>query len=739
LSRWSYGEGFVARLLRVPIAIPVRYRASIVVLALWFPAFAAGLWGYYSEEPAFQNPLEAVTYVWLPMLMFAAFAAGVGRRPAALLWAVAILDLDVALLGVGQLMVLPFVVAVPLVGVALAARRVPVDRLKIPYIAAWMGSSTAVAFAAIRSVDQTAPSVLAVIPLFMFIDALALALLWQLDNSRLRAVNAAAAAESRIQDLLNGVDLVAVNVGWDSRVDYVNDFALRLTGWTRDEVIGCDWWDTFATPDRREAARDRFKNIVTGRIVMEHERESTIVTKAGDVRLIRWSHVTRHDVHGNVAGIASLGEDITAARAAEEDSRRDAELLSKLVISSPLPTVVMDLDRVVQLWNPAATELLGWPEEEVVGKRIPAGVYANDRWAVGRAFARAHKGEPLDHELTDLSRRDGQKVRVRLYGGVLLDRDGVPMSVGLQAVDVTLALAMEDQLREAQKMEAIGRLAGGVAHDFNNSLTAIGGFASLIATGSKEPETREAAETILGASKRAADLTRELLAYSRKSMLAPQVIDVNTLLGSVRPMLPGLLGEDISVIIESRVPEAMVRADPGGLERVIVNLAANARDAMPDGGRLTISTDRRLYEATAESGGGARVVISVVDTGVGIPAALHSKVFDPFFTTKPVGSGTGLGLAMVKGFVVQSGGEVAIRSEPGHGTTIEIILPEVVEGRRAVASESAVLVASGYSADSFASRVELPSEFDLIEKPYEPEQLLRRVREAIDSRAGDIH
>ena len=419
LSRGSYGEGFVARPPRVPIANLVRYRASIAVVALWLPAFAAGLWGYYAEERAFQTPLEAVTYVWLPMLMFAALAAGVGGRPAALLWSVAMLDVEVAFLGVGQLMVLPFVVAVPLIGVAVAARRVPVNRLKIPYVAAWMGSSAGVAFATLRSLDQTAPSGIAVIPLFMFIDAVALAMLWRLDNGRLRAVNAAAAAESRVQDLLNGVDLVAVNVGWDSRVDYVNDFTLRLTGWTRDEVIGCDWWDTFAAPDRRDAARARYKDIVTGRIVMEDERESRIVTKAGDVRLIRWSHVTRHDADGKVAGVASIGEDITAARAAEKEARRDAELLSKLVVSSPLPTVVMDLDRVVQLWNPAAAELLGWPGEEVLGKRIPAGVYANDRWAVARTFARARKGEPLDHELTELSRRDGQKVRVRLYGGVL--------------------------------------------------------------------------------------------------------------------------------------------------------------------------------------------------------------------------------------------------------------------------------------------------------------------------------
>jgi two-component system, cell cycle sensor histidine kinase and response regulator CckA len=823
MPRGTFGEVVeVARPSRVRLFIPVGWRASIAVAALSVPCLASGLWGYYAEDRALQSPLEAVTYVWLPLLFFVALGVGLRARPMGVLVAVGLVDLESALLGAAPSMALPFIVAVPLIGVALAARLVPVSQLRVPYFAAWVGSSAGIAIAALRTLDLSAPSAIMTIPAYLVVDAFALAMLWRLDTARLRAVRATATAESRVQDLLNGVDLFALNVNGDARVDYINDFALRLTGWTRDEVIGHDWYDTFATPDRREAAKAKYRDIVTGRVVMERERESRILTKSGDVRLIRWSHVTRHDAEGKVAGIASLGEDVTAIRAAEDAARRGAELLSKLVVSSPLPTVVMDLDRTVQLWNPAATEMLGWTEAEVIGKRIPAGVYSNDRWAVARTFARARRGQPMDHELTELSRRDGQKVSVRLYGGVLLDRDGRPMSVGLQAVDVTLALAMEEHLREAQKMEAIGRLAGGVAHDFNNSLTAIGGFAALIASGSHEPETREAAETILVASKRAADLTRELLAYSRRSMLQPQVIDVNALVRSLRPMLLRLLGEDIRVVLESRVPEAKVRVDPSGLERVILNLAANARDAMPAGGRLTISTDRRDGAASFDIGMPAQVVISVADTGAGIPVALQSQVFDPFFTTKPVGSGTGLGMAMVKGFVVQSGGNVTLRSEPGKGATIEILLPEVADGgleavidapradlaggsetilvvedepavagisfqvlsRRGyrvlladsgesaisllrghtspialllvdvilpdmrgpqlvdVAStvhpESAVLFASGYSADSFARRVELPPDVDLIEKPYEPEQLLRRVREAIDGRSPSL-
>jgi PAS domain S-box-containing protein len=799
------------------LAAPRSWYGGIVLGLL---CLAAGLWGYFTEDPGIQNVLEAVTYFWLPIIVLAVVVFSQGRRPRAILCAVALLDVEAALLGAAPPIALPFVAAVPLIGVAVSARLVSADRLVIPYLAGWLASSAGVAIAVAQVLDIGAPSTLVVIPAFMFVDAVALTALWRLDAGRLEGVKAATAAESRVRDLLDHVDLVGVNVDRESRIDFINDFALKLTGWERDEVMGADWWDTFATLDRREGRRARWQDVMAGRQTMEHQRESTIVTKTGKVRLIRWSHVTRHDHDGRVAGVASLGEDITAIRAAEDAARRGAEMLSRLVVSSPLPTVVLGLDRRVQLWNPAAAELLGWTEEEVIGRPVPPVFAGRDRLAIARSFVRARRGQPIGDNLLELSRRDGQIVQVRLYGGVLLGRDGNPMSVGLQAVDVTRALAMEEQLREAQKMEAVGRLAGGVAHDFNNSLTAIGGFASLIATESKEPETREAAETILSAAKRAAELTRELLAYSRRSLLQPQVIEVNALVSAIRPILLRLLGEDVSVVIESGVSAAIVRVDPGGLERVILNLAANARDAMPGGGCLTISIDRRTVEASPEAPPESKartwVAISVADTGAGIPAELHSQVFDPFFTTKPVGSGTGLGLAMVKGFVVQSGGEVALRSEAGHGTTIDILLPEVADTRkspaavppqpglaradetvlvvedepgvagvvfqvlsrsgyrvlladsgssaigllrghsspialllvdvilpdirgpqlvevaRAVHPESAVLFASGYSTEIIGRRGELPDGLDLINKPYSPDELLRRVRDAID-------
>jgi len=776
------------------------------------------VWGLLTESAANQTPIYAFAYFWLPLLMLALIVVSLGKRRWAILTVLALLDVEAALLGAGPLLALPFVVAVPLLCVAVAARNIGPRYILVPYVGSWIASSAGVAIVVLKIIDTLNFSAIVVIPAFMFVDALALALLWHLDATRSRAVSEAAAADATLRDLLQGVELVGVHINRDSRIDFVNDYALKLTGWTRAEVLGRNWYDTFVPADRREAARARYLSSVAGNPVtaLERRRESTLLTKSGETRLIRWSHVNRHDQDGRLAGVASLGEDITAIRAAEDAARRGAEMLSTLVVSSPLPTAVLGLDRKVQLWNPAVAELLGYSESEVLGRQVPPVHLGLDRWAITRMFINAVKGHPIDHDLLELSRRDGSVVRVRLYGGVLLDRSGSPMAVGLQAVDVTQAMAIEEQLREAQKMEAVGRLAGGVAHDFNNSLTAIGGFASLIAADSKDPESREAAETILAASQHAADLTRELLAYSRRSMLQPQVIDVNEMVGAIRPMLTRLMGEDVSVVIESNAPAATVRADRGGLERVLLNLAANARDAMPGGGRLTISTARRGGWPPPDTREAAWVAVSVADTGAGIPLELHSQVFDPFFTTKPVGSGTGLGLAMVKGFVAQSGGRVALHSEPGRGTTIEIMLPEVVDTRAEVAAvaeparahgsetvlvveddpavagasfqvltragyrvlmadggenaigllrghtgpiaimvvdvilpdmrgseltalaqelhpESVVLFASGYSAEFIRGPRGLPFGAPLLEKPYLPDQLLRRVRAAIDA------
>jgi signal transduction histidine kinase len=265
-------------------------------------------------------------------------------------------------------------------------------------------------------------------------------------------------------------------------------------------------------------------------------------------------------------------------------------------------------------------------------------------------------------------------------------------------LDVTARVQLEEQLRQAQKMEAVGQLAGGVAHDFNNLLTVIKSFGELLLQDMPEgsPQREDVLE-ITAAADRAAALTRQLLAVSRRQVLKPEVLDVNAVVSGVMTMLARLIGPDIRCLAVLHPELASVRADPGQIEQVILNLAVNARDAMPDGGRLTLETANvDVGDACAAGHAGPEpispgpyVMLAVIDTGAGMDDATRARVFEPFFTTKPPGKGTGLGLATVYGIVRQSGGHVDIQSEPGKGTSVRIYLPRHARAEPARAPEGA--------------------------------------------------
>jgi len=275
--------------------------------------------------------------------------------------------------------------------------------------------------------------------------------------------------------------------------------------------------------------------------------------------------------------------------------------------------------------------------------------------------------------------------------GRLFERYSRPQWVEGRAVgrvwsfrDVTQRKQLEEELRQAQKLEAVGRLAGGIAHDFNNLLTTILGYSDLLLRGHPEDaELQDDVGEIRKASERAAALTRQLLAFSRKQVIEPRVIDLNALVVESSRMLRRLIGEDIELSTRLAPDLPTVRADPVQIEQVIVNLVVNARDAMPGGGRLSIETTvRRVQEARARSGGSTRgdcVVLVVSDTGSGMDAATQERIFEPFFTTKEKGKGTGLGLSTAYGIVKQSGGDIRVTSVPCSGSTFEILLPAVGE------------------------------------------------------------
>ena len=275
--------------------------------------------------------------------------------------------------------------------------------------------------------------------------------------------------------------------------------------------------------------------------------------------------------------------------------------------------------------------------------------------------------------------KDGRRIAVEVNTSLVL-QDGIPIGVQGIARDVTERKQLEEQLRQSHKMEAIGQLAGGVAHDFNNLLTVIGGYSSIL-LGKLPPDSphRASIEEIKKASDRASSLTRQLLAFSRKQILQPKILDLNTVVSDLDKMLRRLISEDIDLLTITDPNLAKVKADPGQIEQVLLNLVVNARDAMPEGGKLTIETSNAVlskdYARLHGIPSGPYIMLAVSDTGCGMDAATKKRIFEPFFTTKKAGKGTGLGLATLYGIVNQSGGNVWVYSELGHGTTFKIYLP----------------------------------------------------------------
>jgi PAS domain S-box-containing protein len=352
--------------------------------------------------------------------------------------------------------------------------------------------------------------------------------------------------------------------------------------------------------------------------------------------------------------------------------------------SAPYGTALLDLEGGVVDANNALERMLGYTAEELAA--LPLEAYTDpDDAAHARALYRElvdNRRPPyeLDHSYVA---KDGSVVWA--HAAVTLVRDpGQRPTFGIAMLeDVTGRRELEEQLRQSQKMEAVGRLAGGIAHDFNNLLTAIGGYTELALrrTSPAAEEIRADLGEIKRASDRAAGLTRQLLAFSRKQILQPEVLKLSDLVAEMDTMLNRLIGETIEIVTITYGPGgSYVEADPGQLEQVIVNLVVNARDAMPDGGRITIETatvDLSIAEARAKESfeAGPYVVLTVRDNGDGIEPAALARIFEPFFTTKEAGKGTGLGLATVYGIVKQSGGFVEVESAPGEGAAFRIYLP----------------------------------------------------------------
>jgi two-component system, cell cycle sensor histidine kinase and response regulator CckA len=338
-----------------------------------------------------------------------------------------------------------------------------------------------------------------------------------------------------------------------------------------------------------------------------------------------------------------------------------------------------------RLYNsPSYQKVLGYSQEELQSTSSLDQVHPADQETVKSAAGEAMSGSVGKHIEYRMRHKDGTWRTLESTASTIRNADGTVAKLVIVNRDITGRRRLEDQLRQSQKMEAVGRLSGGVAHDFNNLLGIIIGYGEILEEG-LEPtnQLRESVEEILKAGRQAASLTRQLLAFSRQQVLEPKVIDLNSIISDTEKMLRRLIGEDVTLRTELNPSLARIKADRGQVEQVILNLAVNARDAMPHGGKLLIKTDNSVIdEVFAQQVSypvqvGSYITLIVTDTGTGMDAATQSRIFEPFFTTKEKGKGTGLGLSLVYGVVKQSGGYINVHSEPGRGTTFTIHFPAV--------------------------------------------------------------
>jgi two-component system cell cycle sensor histidine kinase/response regulator CckA len=481
----------------------------------------------------------------------------------------------------------------------------------------------------------------------------------------------ARASEARFRALFEQ-SAIATVITRDGSIVMANGAAARLFGYEEPEdLIGQASLDRIAEIGRAAAARWRD----SPNLRPAESMESTGLRRDGSrfpMRILRDEIVLPE-------GKANLiyATDLTEQRRVEAER----EWLISAVEQSMDSVVVTDVDGRLVYLNAAAERLSGFSREQVLGQPVDR---LADRIAIMGADQRAaRRGEASWSGVIGARLQDGSPIQIDVTISPVRDPSGNVAGAVSIGRDATRERALEAQLRQSQKMEAIGRLAGGIAHDFNNLLTVVSGNAELLLEELGEDDDRRIeVEDIHGAADRAAGLTRQLLAFSRRQVLTPELLKVSDIVQDLSPLLRRVVGEDVDVAIRTSLDEGLVQADRSQLEQVVMNLVVNARDAMPNGGALTIGSeqielDPEYADAHLGVSPGLYVQLIVADTGVGMDADTRVRSFEPFFTTKGPGAGTGLGLSTVDGIVRQSGGHIWVYSEPGLGTTFKIFLPIV--------------------------------------------------------------
>jgi PAS domain S-box-containing protein len=455
------------------------------------------------------------------------------------------------------------------------------------------------------------------------------------------------------------------------------------SGYTFAESVGKNPRDLIRSGKHgREFFEGLWKTILAGKV---WHGELTNRRKNGSLYLEEMTITPLHDAENRITHFVAIKQDITQRRRMEEDLRQAVERTQFYMDRMPLAFIAWDRDFRVAEWNHAAEEIFGWTTAEATGQHAFKLIVPPERQPqVDRVWEDIiQTGNLASHSINENITKDGRRLTCEWRNTPWKDASGQICGCLSIVTDITEKLRaekerqnLEAQLRQSQKMEAVGQLSGGIAHDFNNILTVIQGNAALLQGLELQPsEIRDCSNQIARAGERAAGLTRQLLMFARKQQMQPVNLDLNETVSQMTKMLQRILGEDISLRAEYSPALPLVLADVGMIEQIILNLAVNARDAMPGGGRLSIRTRVENFSPAAgpeNTPAPPRVCLSVADTGTGIAPEILPRIFEPFFTTKEVGKGTGLGLATVYGIVQQHHGEITVQSEPGKGTTFNV-------------------------------------------------------------------
>ena len=497
-------------------------------------------------------------------------------------------------------------------------------------------------------------------------------------TERLEAERRLRDSEERYRVLYNNTPVMLHSIDRDGRLVAVSDYWLEYLGYSRDEVIGRKLSDFLTEGSRRHAEQtflpEFFKTGVLSNVGYQ------FVKKNGGIIDISLSATAERDEDGAVARSRTVLVDVTERNNAERALRQSERQMRLIADSLPVLICYLDQDGCIRFANRTFSEWYRCDDRNIIGDPFDSLLTPEMRDVLKPHMTTAQMGDDLNFEAT-LTYPDGKTREVETTCLPLRRDDGDVEGFVVMATDATERKATEAQLQQAQKMEAVGQLTGGLAHDFNNLLAVVLGNLQLLERSIKDDDKAvRRSRAALDATERGAELTKRLLAFSRRQTLEPKTIDVNDLVTDMNTLLRRTLGETVELNMACADDLWLTKADPNQVETAVLNLAINARDAMPDGGKLTVETANECLDETyvaqfSDVDAGDYVMIAVSDTGTGIPKDLVAKVFQPFFTTKDVGKGSGLGLSMVYGFVKQSGGHVRIYSEEGHGTSVKIYLP----------------------------------------------------------------